>query len=183
MVNATRGSRTISCATCGAPVTAWNADPDRKYCSRECFRNARSNARSFDSFYMPEPNSGCWIWMGAASGAVRSHNYGTWRGRKAHRVAYETAKGPIPFGLELDHLCRNTLCVNPDHLDPVTRRVNVERQPKVIAARSATLCANGHPWTPENTYRHPAQGSRICRSCTRAAAARYAIRKSIGGNF
>lgn len=70
--------------------------------------------------------SGCWNWVGGQS----SDGYGVWslRGavtRRAHRIMYERHKGPIPQGLQLDHLCRNRLCVNPDHLEPVTNRENI----------------------------------------------------------
>jgi hypothetical protein len=66
-------------------------------------------------------------------------------------------------------------------MEPVTRRENVLRQPKVIAARTATHCANGHRWTSQNTYFHPSQGSRVCRICTYAAVERYQQRKRKNG--
>lgn len=79
--------------------------------------------------HYPEPivdTNGCWIWQGA----VRQTGYGVlYRGKctSAYQVYYEKYKGPIPEGLDLDHLCRNRLCVNPDHLEPVTRAVNLQR--------------------------------------------------------
>ena len=73
---------------------------------------------------------GCWVWTGSVDG----HGYGQIRegGRGspligAHRASYENAKGPIPNGLDLDHLCCNPRCVNPDHLEPVTRGENTRR--------------------------------------------------------
>jgi hypothetical protein len=71
---------------------------------------------------------GCWIWQRSQDG----HGYGTaclpgQRRVKAHRMVYEREVGPIPAGLDLDHLCRTPLCVNPAHLEPVTRRENVAR--------------------------------------------------------
>lgn len=77
---------------------------------------------------LPEPNSGCWFWMGGLS----ERHYGVIypaRGRnvRAHRVAYQMTLGPIPDGLVLDHLCRIHCCVNPDHLEAVTQAVNVRR--------------------------------------------------------
>jgi len=79
--------------------------------------------------------SGCWGWTGAKTKA--ENGYGQFRGgegqgrrRKrvvAHRFAYELAVGPVPHGLVLDHVCRNRLCVNPDHLEPVTMRENTAR--------------------------------------------------------
>ncbi len=76
----------------------------------------------------------------------------------AHRVVYELLIGLIPENMELDHLCRNTWCVNPDHLEPVTHSENIRRAyPKCKAEL--------HDWTPENTYTNPNNGWRICRTC------------------
>lgn len=70
----------------------------------------------------------CWLWRGSHT----SHGYGDARGygvgrRRAHIITYEHARGPVPDGLELDHLCGNRRCINPDHLEAVTHRVNVQR--------------------------------------------------------
>jgi hypothetical protein len=72
-------------------------------------------------------DTGCWIWRRtkAWSGYAMMRDAG--KGRLAHRVYFERAKGPIPAGYQLDHLCRERLCVNPDHLEVVTRRENVRR--------------------------------------------------------
>jgi hypothetical protein len=76
--------------------------------------------------YCVEPN-GCWTWLGADDG----HGYGAVRiagaTQKAHRVVYQEQVGPIPDGLDLDHICRNRKCVNPAHCEPVTRAVNLRR--------------------------------------------------------
>jgi len=110
----------------------------------------------------------CWIWAGAGNG----HGYGRRqiRGRTfmAHRLSYEQARGPIPAGLELDHLCRVTMCVNPDHLEPVTRAENIRRGTSPFAANARkTHCKRGHEFTPENTYINPRNGARWCRPCMR----------------
>ena len=72
----------------------------------------------------------CWYWLGSKKES-RGLIYGTFwdgkRNRNAHVVMYESEIGPIPEGMELDHLCRNTLCVNPAHLEPVTHRENLIR--------------------------------------------------------
>lgn len=108
--------------------------------------------------------SGCWQW----TGYVTHHGYGQMRidGRyiAAHRVSYELLVGPISDGLVIDHLCRNTRCVNPAHLEPVTQAVNVARSmnPRAVAHRE-NRCLRGHPFTPENTKWQ--QGRRCCRIC------------------
>jgi len=75
----------------------------------------------------PEPNSGCWLYLGA----LQRNGYARIRfnGKTviAHRVSYTIFKGEIPAGLELDHLCRVRCCVNPDHLEVVSRSINVSR--------------------------------------------------------
>lgn len=84
-----------------------------------------------DRFEVDE-NSGCWNWTGQTSGVRMRYGYlrdpkGSGCMAMAHRVIYEMARGPIPDGLFLDHLCRNSLCVNPDHLEPVTNAQNLRR--------------------------------------------------------
>lgn len=70
----------------------------------------------------------CWEWTGALfQGTGYGQVWADGTTRLAHRVVYELLVGPIPVGLDLDHLCRNRSCVNPAHLEPVTRRVNVQR--------------------------------------------------------
>jgi HNH endonuclease len=91
------------------------------------------------------------------------------KGRRmfAHRLSYVLCHGPVPHGKELDHLCRNRACINPDHLEPVTRRENILRgiAPSAINARR-THCTRGHELTPENTYHPPCEpNSRFCRAC------------------
>ncbi len=112
----------------------------------------------------------CWEW----SGTMRPDGYGVaWvDGRlvRAHRFFYESHVGPIPDGLVLDHLCRNTRCVNPAHLEAVTQRTNVRRGVGLFADRARqTHCKWGHEFIDDNIYRHPQRGTRMCRTCMNEA--------------
>ena len=93
-------------------------------------------------------DNGCWIWTGATDGDKRYGCIGV-KGKllRAHRASYELFRGPIPEGLSLDHLCKTTLCVNPDHLDPVTHKVNVLRGDSIQAENATkTHCPRGHEY-------------------------------------
>lgn len=80
--------------------------------------------RPFEAYFKKQLN-GCWKWIGAKSGHLQP--YGMFKRKYAHRFSYEKAKGKIPSHLQIDHLCRNRICVNPDHLEAVTQKVNIRR--------------------------------------------------------
>lgn len=108
----------------------------------------------------------CWQWTGHLDdgyGHIRVNN----KQGQAHRFSYEQFRGPIPDGMEIDHLCRNRACVNPAHLEAVTSVVNTLRG-ESFAARNArkTHCPSGHPYDDANT-RIDKRGSRVCRACIR----------------
>lgn len=129
----------------------------------------------------PEPNSGCWLWCGKVS----KSGYGdVWVGdrlHRAHRVSYEIVNGPVPVGFELDHLCRVRCCINPAHIEPVTRRENTLRGvgPAMSSFRqlSKTHCRSGHPYSGDN-LRILYDGRRGCRICQNRASARYRNKQS-----
>lgn len=121
------------------------------------------------------PNTGCQLWLGAAS----KQGYGSvcFRGRSAsaHRTSYELAKGPIPKGLVIDHLCRVPACVNPDHLEAVTNLENTLRGMNFIATRKRqTHCKHGHELSGSNLMPGSLiMGWRNCKKCHAANTARY----------
>ena len=93
---------------------------------------------------IPEPNSGCWIWLGGIS--ERGYGRVWWRGKHypAHRASYEASRGPIAAGMVIDHLCRVPGCVNPDHLDAVTQRTNILRGQSPFATAIRDKATFGH---------------------------------------
>lgn len=119
----------------------------------------------------------CWLWLGRCNHDGYGVLYAERRNRRAHHVVYELIVGPLPEGLEADHLCRVRHCVNPRHLEWVTHTVNVQRgeAPSAQLGRQ-TACKNGHPFTPENTYAR-ADGSRRCRLCKVAWGHDYYLRR------
>lgn len=124
---------------------------------------------------IPEPNSGCLIWLGASNGC----GYGTLTlGRSkrayAHRVSFEMENGPIPVGMQIDHLCRNTFCINPAHLEIVTNQENTKRG-RVSALRPArTVCGRGH-YLADHSY-VDSSGRTQCRACLAIRQSKYRTR-------
>jgi len=123
------------------------------------------DSRLPDRFWakVDEDANGCWRW----TGCVNVKGYGKFgigrRCYQAHRVSYAAFVGPIPDGLDVDHLCRVRNCVNPAHLEAVTHTLNVQRRWQVTPR--ATHCHRGHPFDEENILW--IGNTRNCRTCRR----------------
>lgn len=125
---------------------------------------------------MVTPTGFCWEWRGSLRDGYGKINVAGSRGGRiatAHRVAYEMLIGPIPEGMQIDHLCRNRACVNPDHLEPVSAQENMARG----AWARRNKCRKGHLLTGDNVRIRP-DGARACRACDRISQARYRARKA-----
>ena len=131
-------------------------------------RITRSLADRFHEKYIIQAD-GCWRWTAAVNG----DGYGRigYGGRgcsmMAHRASWQVHGKEVPDDMELDHLCKNRWCVNPDHLEAVPHKVNVLRGASIATRYSArTHCDAGHPFAGENLILR-SDGGRGCRICTR----------------
>jgi hypothetical protein len=105
---------------------------------------------------IPEPNTGCWIWLNYLG--CRGQ-YGHFRNNLASRASFIAFNGYDPIGLDVDHICHNSWCVNPDHLQAITHLENCARR----AARTST-CKNGHVFDSV-THRPNGRTHRRCSVC------------------
>jgi len=120
-------------------------------------------------FYRVDASGDCWLWIGGRTANGYGRVWDGKRSRPAHTLIYEALVGPVGSGLELDHLCKNPPCVNPDHLEPVTHQENVRRSAVGSAARNRNslndYCRSGrHEWVAANIYTY-STGKQQCRPC------------------
>lgn len=125
----------------------------------------------------------CWLWSGKRGTGGYGHFYANGH-HLAHRVAYELSRGPIPAGRQLDHLCKNPSCVNPEHLEPVTGYENIMRSNCLQALNARkTHCKNGHPFDDHNTWRGKEKNNRTtgkrrsCKECNKVNMRRLRERR------
>ena len=126
-------------------------------------------------------SNGCWEWTAHVDATSGYGRFDTNRTREwAHRASYQLNVGPIPRGMQIDHLCRNRRCVNPAHLEAVTQRTNILRSnaPNAIVVRT-NRCVRDHELTPENTYLRPDGAGRQCRECIHIRSARQTAKRQV----
>ena len=108
----------------------------------------------------------CHVWPGMKWKGYGKASYGG-STSPVHKLLWEAENGPVPEGLELDHLCRNRACANLTHLEVVTRKENVRRGKAGVNQKVKTHCPRGHAYVGENLYIRPTVGFRECRECKR----------------
>lgn len=141
-------------------------------------KNYRVSLRDhFEDSYVPEPNTGCWLWTGSLTTSGYGHLSRKRKMLQAHRVSLELRGVAMPEGMVVDHVCRVRSCVNPDHLRVVTRRQNVIENSVSLPAKQVrnTHCPKGHPYAGENLSKWSRH--RVCMTCKRASDRRIYDRK------
>lgn len=128
-------------------------------------------------------SSPCWVWQGALSNGYG--NFTLSRPRRnitAHKWYWEHINGPKPMGMDLDHLCRNRSCVNPEHLELVTRSTNILRgnlpSTNTQRALARTHCPQGHPYSEDNTYLERTSKGQVKRHCRICRSIRQKLRNA-----
>jgi len=153
---------------------------------QELLLSKAATERFFKNISLPTSPDGCWEWTGTKVDQGYGHHFcgiETRKTARVHRIAYEVWKGQIPEGLTIDHLCYNRACVNPLHLEPVTRGDNVRR-----AKARVTHCPRGHEYTLDNIKKTKrTNNERSCLTChrerERAKRSRLLLEKAGTQNF
>lgn len=182
-----RPKTTRFCEWCGESIKphvtkSGRIHTPKRFCNSACFGKWNMKQRGFKSDrelligtgrYVEQPaptgssvKGPCWIWQGTLH---PNYGYGQVclqnpkRIRRAHRAAWELLRGPVPEGKDLHHHCEVKLCINPDHLEPLTQL----EHGKYNHNSKKTHCAKGHEYTPENTIirKTPSGTGRECRIC------------------
>jgi len=159
-----RQQRISTCEKCGQAFQGWPGNVSR-FCSHPCYWEWRRTRDVFDVFLRRfEVNeSGCWLWTHSI-GSAGYAQFTTGRQKLGHIYSYTQYKGEVPVGMELDHLCRVRHCVNPEHLEAVTHRVNALRGESPWARNARrTHCVNGHELSGANLLW--CKTGRRCREC------------------
>lgn len=119
--------------------------------------------------------NGCWNWQARIDREGYGHIRVAGKMQLAHRVSFETFRQMIPAGLTIDHLCKNTRCCNPDHLEPVTAAENARRSSRVAAQIRSAVCKHGHALSGSNV--RVVNGTRYCRACDARRSREYLARR------
>jgi HNH endonuclease len=170
-----------SCLVCGEKFPFTTKKPHQKFCSPACALRFRGTLpERLESKFTADSNSRCWLWQACCDRSGYGIIKADGKARKAHAVIYELCVGPVPEGMELDHLCHNPQCVNPDHLDPAPKRINILRGMGVGAKNCRkTHCSKGHPLSGDNLRIRSDGYSRVCMECQKARRpAEYALRRA-----
>lgn len=125
----------------------------------------------------------CWNWKGSQNGTGYGKVFLNKKYWYVHRFSYELHIGKIPEGLVIDHLCRNRACANPEHLEAVTQKINIQ---KGLSGKHTnhfnnfkTHCPQGHEYTKENTYFRKIKKNRRCKICTRLSNTKSKLKKEL----
>ena len=113
-------------------------------------------------------NSGCWLWLGSKDRIGYGAVWHDSKMYKVHRLMYQLSVGQIWHGLEIDHVCFQPSCINPQHLRTVTRKENCSHR----KSRFRVTCKHGHPWTEASKLINR-KGHWICRICRDARVKAY----------